>query len=429
VTGRAALEKLRVRQMPGANQDFSYQRYLVGIPIYEFQKKGLHACIATMLSAMKQSGGNMKKLARHMERNEVGEIQAQRGIDKHTGLTALKLRLVVADLIVEYAALLAVDLISIELEKKLDEREPADAAGNLGKTLFSKREKKQIIEQAHALTNAMLMKEVHALFFDAYDTLTNGLVIPGTVRQREQGCDEDKSEFGACERCGRELQLYGVEHPCYTEPHESWQCAVCSEEFVVEDELFCCDRVDKCGWYACAACQALIYYVPPSATEVAATNASDETVAAVTPAIVADAAGTLMSVAGVVAGATTSTVGVALSGVAGVAGAAGAAMGVTSPRKTDGSEGQLDTENFEFSTFDVEESQQPQASQSKWKRGGVRNKDGGGTDGIDVSAEVDQLRMQMDMEPAVAHLSTVADSSTVQSETLDDEDDIFLEEV
>eukprot|EP01043_Picozoa_sp_COSAG02_P023033 COSAG02_NODE_1217_length_13824_cov_14.009180_6_plen_267_part_01 len=267
MTGRAALEKLRVRRMPGANQDFSHQKYLVGIPIYEFQKQGLHACVATMLSAMKQSGGNMKKLARHMERNEVDEIhKAQRGTDKHTDFTASKLRLVVADLIVQYAALLAIDLISIELEKKLDEREPPDAAGNLGKAFFSKKEKKQITEQAHALTKAILEKEVHALFFDAFDTLTNGLIIPGTVRQREQGCDEDKPEFGACGQCGKELQPYGLEHPCYTKARESWQCAVCSKGFGVEDELFCCDRDDKCSWHACAACQGLIHYVPPSAS-------------------------------------------------------------------------------------------------------------------------------------------------------------------
>jgi len=413
VTGRTALEKLRGRQMPGGNQEFGKQKYSIGIPIYKFQKKGLHACIAMLLDAMKQSGGRLKKLAKHMEHHEVAEIRKA----DEAELTASKLRLAVTGLLDQYAVLLANDSIDIELQKKLDEREPPDAAGNLGKEFFSKREKKEIMEQMHELTKAMLIKEIHALFFEAYDVLAHSLIIPGTVKEREQGCEEDVPEFGACGQCRRELLRYAPEHVCYSGPKESWQCSACSGDFGVDDGMFCCDRFASCSWSACSTCQSLIHYVPPCATETAAANASDDLTIADAVASVGAATVAVASAAGTVAGAAVTAVGTAAGTAIEVAAAvtAGGANSSRAGNEVDKpSPAGMVNGTSSTATFDAQQSEPSAKDRGRFKGRMTKDEGSSASDGIDASSELEQMRMQMG----------AADDTMATASEARDEDDV-----
>ena len=131
-----------------------------------------------MLEGMKTSGGEQKKLAGQLKKEVPSNV-----------LTASALRTAVEALLVKYAVQVAHDTTGPIVEKRLAELAPTSVAGTLGKPLFSKREKKTLRDAMRTTTEDLLTKEIHKILKGSYDEVGFALLVPGTVKEREEGDD------------------------------------------------------------------------------------------------------------------------------------------------------------------------------------------------------------------------------------------------
>ena len=108
----------------------------------------------------------------------------------------------------------------------------------------------------------MLNEGVYRQVKTTYDSLGHTLLVPGMRLELEIG-DTDL-EFGDCDMCGCEVQVYGPNHPQYKRcmpldqgkyATKGWECCICMQTFLASDKLYCCDTWAECQWQACEGCQ------------------------------------------------------------------------------------------------------------------------------------------------------------------------------